>query len=340
MIDKKSLSPNLDAEQIGNESGLIMLEANSKEEMVNNAKRPRLTTLLDVNCSRSATMLQMAFGDNARRKPTQHSRPFLAQTTFQRVVSQKNIHLKSMSDKEFNCNFKELIPEHLEYPTQHSVGSGSFGQCFKASYRGIAVIVKQMTHNNNAGEQNRAKKNLLHEAGVITALGDHANLPMFGVVMPLCLVLQFHDINQESTTLHQAASKNLLNPTNCISLFIEIVSTLSYVHSKGYLHNDIKANNVVLERKSDSAKYDPILIDFGKSTKLGLPCSKRSSSCCSRKVYLAPEVQKERRYSVASDIYSLGRMLKAVSCLIGFYEKVRVLVKKPLTKTLVIGLLL
>ena len=237
MIDKKSL-----AEQIGNESGIIMLEANSKEEMVNDAKRPRLTTLLDVNCSRAATMLRMALGDNARSKPTQHSRPFLAQTIFQRVVSQKNIHLKSMSDKEFNCNFKELIPEHLEYLTQHSVGSGSFGQCFKASYRGIAVIVKQMTHNNNAGEQDRAKKNLLYEAGVITALGDHTNLPMlFGVVtksLPLCLVLQFHGINQESTTLHQAASKNLLNPTNCISLFIEIASTLSYVHSKGYLHND------------------------------------------------------------------------------------------------------
>ncbi|CAH3032936.1 unnamed protein product, partial [Pocillopora meandrina] len=192
LVDKKSFSPNLDTEQVGNESGLIMLKANSKEEMVSNAKRPRLTTLLDVHCSRSATMLRMALGDDARRKPTQHSRSFLAQTTFQRIIA----------------------------------------------------------------------------------------------------------------------------------------STLSYVHSWGYLHNDIKANNVVLERKSDPAKYDPILIDFGKSTKLGLPSSKRSSSFSSRKIYLAPEVQKERRYSISSDIYSLGRMLKAVSCLIGFYEKVRVLVKK------------
>ncbi|PFX17119.1 Serine/threonine-protein kinase svkA [Stylophora pistillata] len=296
LIDKKSLSPNLDTEQISN------------------------------NASEGAW----------RRRKTQadsiYSRPFLAQTTFKRIGSQKNIQLKSISDKEFNGNFKELIPEHLVYLTQHSVGSGSFGQCFKASYRGIAVIVKQMKHNDNAEEQYRAKKNLLHEAGVITTLGDHANLPMlFGVVtksLPLCLVLQFHGINQESTTLHQAASKNLLKPTDCISLFIEIASTLSYVHSKGYLHNDIKANNVVLGRKSDSAKYDPILIDFGKSTMLGLPSSKRSSFYCSRETYLAPEVQKERLYSIASDIYSLGRMLKVVSCLIGFYEKVLVVVKK------------
>ena len=59
----------------------------------------------------------MALGDDARCKPTQHSKPFVAQTTFQRIVGQKNIHLKRMSDKEFNCNFKELIPENLEYLT-------------------------------------------------------------------------------------------------------------------------------------------------------------------------------------------------------------------------------
>ena len=117
LTDKKSLSPNLDTEQVGNKSGLIMLQANSKKEMISNAKQPRSPTLLDVNCSRSATMLWMALEDDARRKPTQHSKPFVAQTTSQRIVGQKNIHLKSMSDKEFNCNFKELIPEHLEYLT-------------------------------------------------------------------------------------------------------------------------------------------------------------------------------------------------------------------------------
>ena len=48
----------------------------------------------------------------------------------------------------------------------------------------------------------------------------------------------------------------------------------------------------------------------------------------STKHYLAPEVRIERRYSVASDIYSLGRMLKAISCTVGFYQRVRTLVKE------------
>ena len=48
---------------------------------------------------------------------------------------------------------------------------------------------------------------------------------------------------------------------------------------------------------------------------------------CKGKSYLAPEVASERLYSVASDIFSLGRMLKAISSMLGFYERVRELVK-------------
>lgn len=71
LIDKTSISPNLVTEQVGNESGLIMLKANSKEEMESNVKRPRLTTVLDVNYSRS-TMLRRALGDDARRRRAQY----------------------------------------------------------------------------------------------------------------------------------------------------------------------------------------------------------------------------------------------------------------------------
>ena len=79
-LKDESVSPDLYTELVRNERGIIMLESNSKEEMVGNAKGQRLSTLLDVNCSRSAAMLRIALGDDARSKPTQYSRPALAQT--------------------------------------------------------------------------------------------------------------------------------------------------------------------------------------------------------------------------------------------------------------------
>lgn len=124
-----------------------------------------------------------------------------------------------------------------------------------------------MTHNETSEDEERARRDLLHEAKVVSALGDHPHLPMiFGVVTkasPLCLVTQFHGVQQESVTLHQAADNNAVTKANCMSIFKKICSVLDHVHSKGYLHNDIKGNNVVLERSSASGEFSPVLIDFG-----------------------------------------------------------------------------
>jgi len=49
-------------------------------------------------------------------------------------------------------------------------------------------------------------------------------------------------------------------------MFQEIISTLEYIHGKGYVHNDLKANNVILDWQDD--EFRPILIDFGKSKEI------------------------------------------------------------------------
>ena len=237
---------------------------------------------------------------------------------------------------------KELNPAYLEDLSEEAIGSGSYGQCYSARCRGIEVIVKKMTHNNTAEGKERARKNLLHEATVVKALGDHERLSLiFGVVTenePLCLVTLFHGVRDESITLHQAANASMLTPSDSAEIFLQILcDALKNVHLRGYLHNDIKANNVVLERKpAASKKYNPILIDFGKSTKAAassVTASVKRMAPEQTKTYLAPEVMKYRLYSAASDIYSLARMLKAVSRMVEFYPKVRALVKEETTET-------
>ena len=238
-------------------------------------------------------------------------------------------------------DLKELNKDHLQYLSEHAVGSGSYGQCFRARYRGIEVIVKKMSHDHTAEGKERAKRNLVHEAEVVSALGDHARLPMLlGVITcseSLCMVTQFHGVGDESLTLHQAAKGSFLTPENSVEIFQELGSALKHVHSMGYLHNDIKANNVVLEKTPTTSEksYSPVLIDFGKSTKAAASSMtsrtsgrKRIAPEHSLKSYLAPEVIKERLYSTASDVYSLGKMLKAVSKMVGFYSRVRSLVKE------------
>lgn len=306
--------------------------------------------------SRSALMLRLAQGKSQRKtdvKSTSFTTSEQPETTrnqisrpFSQTHHQAQQRLPGPSKpmqtakkqlvvvKERKLELKELNPQNINYLSRESFGSGSYGQCYRARYRGIDVVVKKMIHKDTEEDKRRAKRELIHEAEVIAAIGDHERLPlMVGVVTsqdPLCLVIQFHGVNDTGINLYQAANTNTITSSECLDIFVEICSALKHVHSKGLLHNDIKANNVVLERNSESDGYTPILIDFGKSTKAAANfplVASRKRTHDHGKSYLAPEVLKYRQYSSSSDIYSMGRMLKGLSKILGFYHSVRIVVK-------------
>jgi len=167
---------------------------------------------------------------------------------------------------------KALIPEHIDYLPQDTVGGGSFGQCFHARYRGIDVVVKKMIHNNSAEDKLRAKIKLIHEAEVITSLGDHEVLPLFfGVITakePLCLLSIFTEYMSKASLFNkQQNNVSMITPLECLKTFAKICLALQHVHSRVFLHNDVMSNNVNLECRRDSEKYNAILINFSKSTK-------------------------------------------------------------------------
>ena len=71
----------------------------------------------------------------------------------------------------------ELEPGHIDYLSLDAVGSGSYRQCYRAHYRGINIVVKKMIHRDTEEDKLRAKREVVHEAEVLTALGDHEGLP-------------------------------------------------------------------------------------------------------------------------------------------------------------------
>ena len=95
-----------------------------------------------------------------------------------------------------------------------------------------------------------------------------------------------------------------------------IGDALQHIHAQGFIHNDLKANNVVLEKKG--AHFNPVIIDFGKSLKIqAAERYKRTlSSKHEREKYLrkyphvAPELINGGCPSVASDTYSFARLIQ------------------------------
>lgn len=83
----------------------------------------------------------------------------------------------------------------------------------------------------------------------------------------------------------------------------DITDALDHLHQKGYLHCDIKTNNVLVCKKKG------YLIDFGKVRKTENLIGKKYSSIYS---HIAPEVLTGHPPSKASDVYSLGKVIGTI----------------------------
>jgi len=86
----------------------------------------------------------------------------------------------------------------------------------------------------------------------------------------------------------------------CRLIFHQLVSAVSYLHSKGWVHRDLKPDNVVFDPQTGQIK----LIDFELSTRFqkGMKLSQRSGTIH----YLSPEVRRQNYEGPEADAWSLG----------------------------------
>ena len=175
----------------------------------------------------------------------------------------------------------------------------------------------------------------MYEAVIMTKVcSGHPNLPLFMGVYdhpehqkPL-LITKFYSIAGKSCTLHQYLRQQLLSHSPTIQewaqLLIGVCKGLEHIHDKGYLHNDLKADNIVLSdclpANVNNLSIWPIIIDFGKARPIDSPKKykmpeKEQEKHLKTYTHLAPElVQGIYSQSVSTDVYSLGHAIRKVAC--------------------------
>ena len=102
---------------------------------------------------------------------------------------------------------------------------------------------------------------------------------------------------------------------NCAKMLSEILQALSYIHSTGFCHRDIKLSNILIG-KNQKIK----IIDFGLSQKYQSPNKLKTS--CGSPCFAAPELISELPYDpVKADIWSVGVVLYSMLSLsLPFYH--------------------
>lgn len=83
-----------------------------------------------------------------------------------------------------------------------------------------------------------------------------------------------------------------------LTILIATVLALEYLHSRGVIHRDLKANNLVIDHRKGGIK----LIDFGCTKKIGRDGDENSTKTfCGTLHCMAPEILENVPYAYPVD---------------------------------------
>eukprot|EP00002_Diphylleia_rotans_P033473 TRINITY_DN7118_c0_g1_i7.p1 TRINITY_DN7118_c0_g1~~TRINITY_DN7118_c0_g1_i7.p1 ORF type:complete len:540 (+),score=108.48 TRINITY_DN7118_c0_g1_i7:54-1673(+) len=91
-------------------------------------------------------------------------------------------------------------------------------------------------------------------------------------------------------------------------IFLQLVNAISFFHSKGIVHRDLKLENILID---DACNIK--VIDFGLSN-INTGSARGLLTPCGSPVYVAPEVLFDTTYGKHADVWSLGTILFFLSC--------------------------
>lgn len=96
---------------------------------------------------------------------------------------------------------------------------------------------------------------------------------------PLALIMEFVGEGCQSVTVHKLLFSPSLKKNKCeisikdwLCICYDITDALHHIHKKGYLHCDLKTDNVLVSQQKG------YLIDFGKVQEMAHPSAKEYST--------------------------------------------------------------
>jgi predicted Ser/Thr protein kinase len=201
-----------------------------------------------------------------------------------------------------------------------SLGDGGFAFVYLVEKNGKLYALKLARHREASGDDKRTHARTLRELGILLLFADHPNIVQacgYGYLPDkasgnVYLVLDYVD----GWTLAEWMERKHPTVHEVLSVFVKIAAALAHMHSRGVLHRDLKAANVLI-RKSDG---EPIIIDLGAAshaqamdlTEEGLPPGTDRFRAPEQFKFLREHKEEHRaRYAfqVSDEIFAFGAML-------------------------------
>lgn len=119
-------------------------------------------------------------------------------------------------------------------------------------------------------------------------------------------ILEFAELGNlgDCITTRKLENYNYFPLKDILSIFIDILAGIKYLHYCCIIHRDLKPDNILLDKYSRAK-----ICDFGISRILSCKTKEDNMSNIGSPFYMAPEVIQGKKYGFKSDIWSLGIIL-------------------------------
>ncbi|EGZ12123.1 hypothetical protein PHYSODRAFT_515065 [Phytophthora sojae] len=191
-------------------------------------------------------------------------------------------------------------PEDV-YEVLERIGEGSYGKVYKAvnklSAEVLALkVVPVESEDRDAFDELTREIRILERCEspfVVQYCGSFSYESQLWIAMEFCAAGSLAD-------LHVLRGRHVLSEAEIAAVCANVALGLAHLHSRGLIHRDIKAGNLLLNGDGVAK-----LADFGVSAQLTATVGKRRT-VIGTPFWMAPEVIQEAQYDCKADLWSLG----------------------------------
>jgi len=201
------------------------------------------------------------------------------------------------------------FPQIPNFILKKCLGSGGAADVFLAvdPKRSRLVAIKVLTQTRFANTI--AVRRFIKEAQTISRLHHPNIVRVIGTGKANDLHYMVMEFLPESLKQRIRARKQI-GLQESLAIIGQIAAALFYAHGKGFIHRDVKPDNIMFR-----ADGTPVILDFGIARVLEATSKiTRSGTSLGTPRYMSPEQLKAKRVDGRSDIYSLGVVLYEMLC--------------------------